>query len=281
MTLYIAAYDAESAGCLAACRKIVEVHRRYGMPATFFITGKCLEASPKEYRALLDDPLFEIASHTYAHRSLRDHEVCGPAVSAEEVREDIFLGKEWVERVFERPCLGLRPACGFPHGLRGAPELLRLIHEAGYRYVSSALWGPFFSMPAPLRGPFSYQADCFADLWDIPGHGWHENLLKGHHGWGALRLLLFPPDMPEAIPPQYVRTPDEEFAYNNRPFIDRAIAEGQPHVSLVWHPWSLDRFDPEMRMLEITFRYVRERGLECGTFAALAERCRAGLVKGP
>ena len=37
-TSYIAAYDTESPGCLEACRKIVEVHKRFQMPATFFIT---------------------------------------------------------------------------------------------------------------------------------------------------------------------------------------------------------------------------------------------------
>ena len=70
MTLYIAAYDAESAECLAACRRIVQAHRRHELPATFFITGKVLEADPDEYRRLLDDPLFEVASHTYSHKML-------------------------------------------------------------------------------------------------------------------------------------------------------------------------------------------------------------------
>ena len=71
MTLYIAAYDTESPSCLAACRKIVEVHRRFDMPATFFLVGKILMADPDDYRELLDDPLFEIASHTYSHKMLR------------------------------------------------------------------------------------------------------------------------------------------------------------------------------------------------------------------
>jgi len=43
-TRYIAAYDTEALGCLAACRKIVEVHKRLEMPATFFILGKTLDS---------------------------------------------------------------------------------------------------------------------------------------------------------------------------------------------------------------------------------------------
>ena len=171
-TRYIAAYDTESPACLAACRKIVEVHKRFEMPATFFIVGRTLDANPAEYRKLLDDPLFEIASHTYSHRMLRDNDFCGPAVSMDERRKEIFKGKETVERVFERPCIGLRPGCGFVNAFTGAPEVLELIKEAGFHYVSSLLWGPDYSMPALLREPFNYKAEGFPEIWEIPGHGW-------------------------------------------------------------------------------------------------------------
>lgn len=74
MTLFIPAYDTEHATeCLPACRAIVEVHRRMDVPATFFIVGKLLEENGKAFREVLDDPLFEISSHTYSHKMLRDH----------------------------------------------------------------------------------------------------------------------------------------------------------------------------------------------------------------
>jgi hypothetical protein len=268
MTLYIAAYDTETSACLAACRRIVAVHHRHEMPATFFITGKALEARGPEYRALLDDPLFEIASHTYSHKSLRDQPFCGPAVSPEEIAEELSLGKRWVERVFERPCLGVRPGCGFEEGLRGAPEVLQHVAASGFRYVSSMAWGRDYSLPAPLSQPFRYSEDGFPDLWELPAHGWHENLLKDNNRWGPRRLSLWPPEMPEAIPPGFVRTPEEESAVH-RVFLDRAAAESLTFISLIWHPWSLARFDPEMRMLELTFRHVRALGLEEGTYADL------------
>ena len=43
-TRYIAAYDTESAGCLAVCRKIADVHERFEVPATFFVVGRTLDA---------------------------------------------------------------------------------------------------------------------------------------------------------------------------------------------------------------------------------------------
>jgi len=270
-TRYIAAYDTESPGCLPACRKIVAVHKRLEMPATFFITGQTLAAHTKEYKALLDDPLFEVASHTWSHKLLRDHVLCGRAASAQEKREEIVRAKELIERVFERPCVGLRPAVGFDNALKGAVDVLKLTREAGFKYVSSLLWGPDCSMPALIEPPFHYGADGFADLWELPGHGWHENLLKNHNRWGARRLTLWPSPMPEAIPAEFVKTAKDEFEVN-RIFLEKALEANKPHVSLIWHPWSLHSFDPEMKMLELTFAHARRLELKPGTYADLCRQ---------
>jgi len=265
---YIAAYDTESPRCLAACRKIIEVHNRFGMPATFFITGKTLEANTDEYRRLLDNPLFEIATHTYSHRMLRDHPICGPSISYEDKKKEIFEGKAVVERVFNRPCLGIRPGCSFDNALKGAVDVLGLIREAGLKYVSSLAWGPDYSLPALLVDPFSYEADGYSDLWELPAHGWHENLLKNNNKMGPKRLTLWPPEMPEAIPEKFIATPQEEFNIN-KIFIDQAVKTNKTFVSLIWHPWSLHSFDPDMKMLEMTFAYVRKLKLREMTYADL------------
>jgi len=272
-TRYIAAYDTESPACLAACRKIIEVHKRLQMPATFFITGTTLQTNAKEYKDLLADPLFEVASHTWSHKLLRDNAFCGRAVSPDEQRQEIFKSKELIESTFERPCLGLRPAVGFDNGFKGAPDLLKLVHDAGYRYISSLLWGPDCSMPALIEAPFHYGADGFADLWELPGHGWHENLLKNHNRWGARRLTLWPSPMPRAIPADFVKTPQDEFEIN-RIFLEAAMETPakRPHVSLIWHPWSLYAFDPDMKMLDLTFAHARTIGLAPSTYADLLPR---------
>jgi len=270
-TRYIAAYDTESPACLAACRKIVEVHKRFAMPATFFIVGRTLDAHPAEYRQLLDHPLFEVATHTYSHRMLRDNPFCGPAIPLDERRKEIVKGKEAVERVFERPCIGLRPGCGFDNAFKGEPAVLKLLREAGIRYVSSLLWGPDYSLPALLTQPFSYEEDGFPDLWELPGHGWHENLLKDHNRWGPRRLTLWPSPFPQAIPNGFCQTPKDEFEVN-KVFLDRARQTNKSFVSLIWHPWSLAQFDPAMKMLELTFTHVRRLGLKPCTYAQLYER---------
>lgn len=274
MTRYIAAYDTEKPGdCLAACRRIREVHERFDFPGTFFIVGTRLEEESAEYKAVLGDlPLFEMASHTYSHRMLRNHPFCGPASAPAERLREIRAGKDLVEQTFDRACVGLRPGCGFAVGLRGDPWLVEAVADAGFGYVSSQLWGPDYTVPALLTEPFTYAEEGRPALWELPGHGWHENLLKAHNLTNRVqRILAWPSPFPEAVPLQPIRTPEDEFAIN-RLFIDRAVELDLPYVSLIWHPWSLARFDPEMKMLQLTFAYVRERGLEPTTYAAEWQR---------
>ena len=267
--LFLPAYDTESGGfCLEACRKIARLHRQRGIPATFFIVGKLLETEGAAYRELLDEPgLFEIASHTYSHKLLRDHGICGPGASPEEIHEEHYRGKALVEDCFGRPCLGLRPGCGFDVGFRGAPSVLAEIVGAGFKYVSSRLWGPHTTVPAPLEQAHTYAEDGFPQLWEFPGHGWHENVLKGHNATPG-RLLLWPPFYPEMQVHGYVKTPAEEFGVQ-RFFIDRAVADGLEYATLIWHPWSLNRFDPDMRMLELLFDHVAQQGMGFARFEDL------------
>jgi hypothetical protein len=268
-TRFIPAYDTEKAGdCLRACRTIVEVHQRFNVPATFFIVGKRLEDEGSEYRSLLGDcSLFEIASHTYSHRILREHPWGPPAVGGAERIRELTLGKDTVEQVFGRPCLGIRPGYSFVDGLHGDPELVDAVASAGLRYVSSTAWGPDYSLPAPLAGPTTYESEGHPDLWELPAHGWHENVLKGYtFADGPRRLILWPMSFPGAIPIGPIQTPDEEFAIN-RQFIDGAVSLGLSYVSLIWHPWSLGQFDSSMRMLALTFQYVRDIGMDFATYA--------------
>ncbi|MCC6581299.1 MAG: polysaccharide deacetylase family protein [Phycisphaeraceae bacterium] len=288
MTRFIAAYDTErlpgtpgtpcasdpAPSCVQACEAIVAMHRRHRMPATFFIVGQVLEASLDDFRRLLDDPLFEIASHSYSHQLLRNHPFGPPAVSPQEIREQIHRGKEVVDRAFPgRQCIGFRPAYSFVDGLCGQKQTLQWLVEAGFAYVSSMAWGPDYTLPAPLRPATSYADDGFADLAEYPCHGWHENVLKSMSKPGywtePRRLLAYPPLWPEAIPPKPITTAAEEFRYNSKVLVDRAKAEQVDYVTPIWHPWSLGLFDPAMEMLDLTFRYVREQGLTPTTFAEM------------
>ena len=134
-------------------------------------------------------------------------------------------------------------------------------------------WGPDYTLPALLNQTFTYANDGFPQLREYPCHGWHDNVLKSMSGPGywqePRRVVAFPPPIPEAIPPGPIATPTDEFQYNSKVFIDRAKREKLNYVTLIWHPWSLAGFDPNMEMLDMTFRYVREQNLHPMTFADL------------
>jgi len=270
MTMYVAAYDVENDACLDGVRRIVEVHEEHKMPATFFIVARLLEEQGEQYRKLLGgNARFEIASHSYTHPLLREHRFGRTPAPKQTHRREIVESKKRIEDHFGREVAGFRTPMGFADGLRGAPEILQLCDEAGYRYSSSLAWGPHDTVPALILEAFSYAEQGYPGLWEIPPCGWHENLLKGHNRWDPRPLQLFPHPVPEAAVTRCVETPEEEFAVH-RVFLDKAAEMGVGHVSLIWHPWSLHRFDPQMQMLELVFRHVRQRGLPVGTFGEYA-----------
>jgi peptidoglycan/xylan/chitin deacetylase (PgdA/CDA1 family) len=263
LTTYIASYDTESQSCIENLETIVNMHKKHKMPATFFIVANILNTSNKlMVRKLLDDPLFEIASHSYSHKVVLDHPICG---KAENARKEIIDSKKKLEDLFSKKIIGFRTPCGYPEGLRGEKELLELVNEAGYKYISTMLWGPGFSLPADIVESFSYETEGYQEIWEIPGHGWHENVLKGHSKIN-LPLVVWPSKWPEiAIPKQFLKTPNEEFNIN-RYFIDTAKTENKEHITFIWHPWSLGRFDKEMHMLDLTFSYINKMKCKADTF---------------
>jgi len=273
MTIYVAAYDVESPTCLEGVRTIVQRHEQHEMPATFFMVAATLEWNREEYTALLGDhPLFEIGCHTYTHMPIVDTPEFGKAGPVERFPHELVDSKCVLEDAFGCEVIGFRTPVGTLTGIGEVLEALKLLDQAGYRYVSSLAWGPCWSLPAPPRRPFTYAEQGYPNLWELPPCGWHENLLKGNNRCGPRRLLLFPTGLDVPIPRDYIQTSEEEFEVNNRPFIDLAVAQEMPLVSLIWHPWSLNMFDPKMRMLDMTFRYVQERDLLVATFAEVAQQ---------
>jgi peptidoglycan/xylan/chitin deacetylase (PgdA/CDA1 family) len=50
---------------------VVDELQRLKVPATFFLAGKWVEAYPQLTRRIAADPLFELASHSWAHQGFR------------------------------------------------------------------------------------------------------------------------------------------------------------------------------------------------------------------
>jgi hypothetical protein len=269
MTRYVFAYDLEDPDlCLRAAPRLVELHRRHEIPATFFVVGTVLERRGGELRAIFgDDALLEVASHTYSHRLLKDNRLHGPGVGLDELEEEIRDGLRLVEEIFERPCVGVRAGYGFHGGLRGEPERLRVIRDAGARYLSSDLRGPGDSVPGGLVQAYAYDEEGVPELLELPGHGWHDNVLNGFYPgpW-----LAWPPVIRWGIPERVPGTPEEELAAQ-WPWIERAVSLGLDYFSPVYHPYSVHLSGPDCRAVELLMRHVRRRGMETTTYGALFE----------
>ena len=271
MTVFIPGYDVESPNCLEGVRNILTIHEAHNVPATLFIVASLLDKQGDEYLNLLKDhPLIEIASHTMTHMLLRQHGYCGSPGPEDKYREEIAGSKKRLEEHFQCSVSGFRPAVGFYNGLGGAPHLLELCRDAGYTYVSSLAWGPHDSVPALVRDTFTYIEDGVPELLEIPAHGWHENLMKGHTNPRPHPLQLFPHPMPEAALTGFIHTVEEEVNIH-KVIIDEAVEKDNGHSTLIWHPWSLYRFDPEMNMVDAVISYAKELGMEISTFADYAE----------
>ncbi len=112
-----------------------------------------------------------------------------------------LLGIRLVENVFERPCVGVRSGYGFHGGLRGERERLQVVWDRGARYLSSDLRGPGDCVPGGLGQVYSYGEEGFPDLLELPGHGWHDNVLKGFYPGPQLAWPSIPRwGIPDRVP---------------------------------------------------------------------------------
>ncbi len=59
------------------------------MPATLFMTGRWADEYPKEARNIGQDPLFEVANHSYSHYAFTDDCYGLPTVPQERMRAEV------------------------------------------------------------------------------------------------------------------------------------------------------------------------------------------------
>ena len=262
MTRYIAAYDTEHIDlCLPAAEQLVALHRKHEVPATFFIVGKLLEKDGPAFRKLLDDPLFDVQSHSYSHRMLRTSPQHGPGISLEEMEYEVAEGKRLVDEVFECDSIGFRPGCGFENGFTGAPDRLEMFRRHGIKFISADLRGPLGTIPNDMAQPYAYEADGYGDITEIPGHGWHDNVLKA---WTA-HATYFPPVYDFALPPRAPQTVVELFAQEGR-WLEHACETGLDFVSLVQHPSSIVRFGAGVDPIELLLVRAKQLGMTFTTY---------------
>ena len=273
---YLASYDLENIdACVEAAGAVAAMHRELGLPATFFIVGRCLEEHGEELKRILDHELFDLQTHTYSHRVFRRMPGADTTVDTD-ARREVFEGARLVSETFGRPCVGLRTGCGYDGGMRELPRVLEACAEAGLSYVSSDLRGPGDTLPSPLKGPYTYAEQGYPALWELPVHGWHENVLKGYSP--RVGMVVYPPLADWHLPPATPRTP-QDHATHHLLWVDKAREAQLPFVSLAFHPWSIFKYDNDLRAERLIFEGLAERGVAVTTCTAAYEKL-AGVPTG-
>lgn len=99
---------------------VVEVLRREGVAATFFLSGRWVTRHPHEARTL--SASFEIANHGHVHEDGRQ-----ASMSYEEALEDLSRAQRAIEKVTgRRPALYRPPAVSYNHEILRAASALGL-----------------------------------------------------------------------------------------------------------------------------------------------------------
>ena len=104
---------------------------------------------------------------------------------------------------------------------------------------------------------------------ELPGHGWHGNVLRASGG-GQWMILIWPPIYPWAVLDKPPADPDEECAVQ-RTWFEHAEQAGFEYYSPVVHPWALREFDEGCGTVDGLLRFAKERSLAVLTYTDLYE----------
>jgi len=105
---------------------LIQSLRESQTPATLFLTGKWTEVYPDETRNLASDPLFELGSHSYAHKSFTNSCYSLEPITSDEKIQDIGTSQFLIEKYTGVKTKLFR----FPGGCYSEDDL-KLLKEAG------------------------------------------------------------------------------------------------------------------------------------------------------
>ena len=218
------------------------LHHELGAPATMFLVGMTVERWIPDFQRIADDPLFDLQQHTWSHRLLKTvHMDDGKSVRVvrgiplPEIRTEVLRTSDLIRNVLGKDVTGITGPYNYYRGLRDRPDILETLYACGIRFTrcdgrNAQDWHP---VSMDLQ-PYWYDCHGFADVLEIPIHGWHDCVYREEViGWGDL----------------------QGYVDSVTPYLDRA-AERDEVFSLCQHDWSSIRADPEMRATEAIIRYA-------------------------
>jgi peptidoglycan-N-acetylglucosamine deacetylase len=252
-----------------ALPRLVNLFRRVGVRATFFVVGRDAQANPGPIAAVASAG-HEIASHTFSH-PFAFSRLATPAM-----RDELVASRNVLENSSGMTVTGFR-APNFDLDARGIVTLI----EAGYRYDASAYPTPWL-LPArlfmALKGgdigrtlqlrcwPFTLERE--PQRWVCDGRSLIEFPLTVSRG---LRLPVYHTARYYLSDAQFHRTLDElageglPLSYPLHAVDALGLAEDQVDSRLTAHPGMTRRLEDKLRLLESTLEAIASR-FEIATF---------------
>ena len=148
-----------------------------------------------QFRAIAQDPLFDLQQHTYSHQLLKTvHIDDGKSirvvrgVSPEETRQEVRKTTELLRTALGVECIGITGPWCYYRGLRDRPDILQVLWEEGIRFTRTDGRNEHDWHPVAIDlQPYWYDALGFPDILEIPIHGWHDCVIRGEVlGWHDL-----------------------------------------------------------------------------------------------
>jgi len=164
---------------------------RLGIRASWYVTGRAMEASPDLFRAADRTGQVDIQGHTYSHILLKTVFIEVPPGRTVNGRTDFFLKRGGTieeidadlgraQKVFHdvlgRRAAGLTCPWGYYRGLADRPDLLEIVHRHGFRFIRSFGRDERDGQPVPLeRRPFRYGPQGFPDMLELVIHDYQDD----------------------------------------------------------------------------------------------------------
>ena len=145
-------------GARVGVPRVLDLLKRYNIPATFFIPGHTIDSFPEPVDAILQAG-HEVAHHSYAHVDPSEQ-------TPDEERQDMERALRTLERIGVRP-LGFRsPSADYSN------VTLALIEEHGFLYDSSLMADDFRPYHPRLGDQVAQQTPLVkgreAQVWELP-----------------------------------------------------------------------------------------------------------------
>jgi len=168
-----------------------ELHQKYDVPWTIYLTGQTIEARVDDIRRVADDPLLTIAQHTYNHVLLKsiymtpgdgkpihgDEETFFFAGGTlEQIREEIESTQKILKDLVGVECRGLTGPWGYYRGLADRPDILQILKDSGICWIRTFARDERDCQPTSFSvQPFFYRQHGFPEILELGVQGYQDD----------------------------------------------------------------------------------------------------------